>query len=123
MAKKGINKKAGEVDKSWHDKFIELYSATCNASLAARGAGVSYSSAQQHRQRFPDFAARWLEAEEIAICRLEAEAWKRALASSDTMMNFLLKANKPEKYREQYETKHAGSVEVIIKREDRKPNN
>lgn len=120
--KKAIKKK-GERDISWHDRFLELLSMTCNVTLACKGAGVSRSAAYAHRNIYNDFAGQWDDAEESAIEMLEAEAWKRAKSSSDTLLIFLLKARKPERYREQFDQRHQGHVEITIKREDKSIKN
>jgi hypothetical protein len=90
-----------DLDTSWHAKFIEILSATCNVTLAAKGAGIIRNTAYVHRKALPDFAEKWDDAKEAAIEILEAEAWSRARKQSDVLMIFLLKAHKPERYREQ----------------------
>lgn len=88
-------------DTSWHDRFLELLSSSCNVTLSAKGAGIDRETARRHYKAFPDFAAKWDDAKEAAIEILEAEAWSRARKQSDVLMIFLLKAHKPERYREQ----------------------
>jgi hypothetical protein len=82
----------------WEAKFLELYKATCNVSLAARGAKITRDAVYKRRDRSSTFAALMDEAEQEAIEYLEAEAWSRAKKTSDTLMIFLLKAHKPAKY-------------------------
>ena len=94
-------KKEREMDTSWHARFLELLGTTCNVTLSARGAGIIPNTAYEHRKAFPEFATAWDEAKEQAIEILEAEAWQRARKQSDVLMIFLLKAHKPDKYREQ----------------------
>lgn len=113
--KKTHKKREGDRDTSWHDRFIELLAQTCNVTLAAKGAGVSRSAAYVHRSLFGDFAAQWDSAEQEAIEVLEAEAWRRARRTSDTLLIFLLKAHKPDKYRENVQQQHTGGVEVVVK--------
>ena len=107
----------------WQAKFLEIFGMSMNVVLSAKGAGVDRTTIYRERQRNPEFAAAYEDARQEAIERLEAEAYKRAQNVSDTLLIFLLKSHKPDIYREQYEAKHAGSVEVVIRREDRKPNN
>lgn len=92
-----------QTDKSWHPKFLEILSTTCNVTLSAKGAGVKRQTAYEHYRTQPDFAAEWDDAKEAAVEILEAEAWQRARKVSDTLIIFLLKAHKPAKYRERYE--------------------
>lgn len=88
------------LDTSWHARFLEILGSTCNVTLAARGAGIIRNTAYVHYKALPEFAAAWDDAKEAAIEILEAEAWQRARKQSDTLMIFLLKAHKPDKYRE-----------------------
>jgi hypothetical protein len=90
-------------DTSWHARFLELLATSCNVTLSARGAGVERMTAYRHYELFPDFARAWDDAKDAAVEVLEAEAWQRARKQSDTLMIFLLKAHKPEKYREQFD--------------------
>jgi hypothetical protein len=99
--KKGRGRKP--VDTSWHPRFLEFLASTCNVTLACRAAGVDRTVAYDHKREMPDFAAAWEDAKEAAIEILEGEAWQRARKQSDTLMIFLLKAHKPEKYRERTE--------------------
>ncbi len=100
--KRGV-RPASAPDLSWHPRFLEILGSTCNVTLAARGAGIDKKTAYNHYRSQPDFAAQWDEAKESALEILEAEAWNRARKQSDVLMIFLLKANRPEKYRERYE--------------------
>jgi hypothetical protein len=99
--KKGRGKKP--VDTSWHPKFLQTLGQTCNVTMACKVAGVDRSVAYDHKRALPEFAAQWEDAKEAAIEILEAEAWQRARKKSDLLMIFLLKAHKPEKYRERTE--------------------
>jgi hypothetical protein len=99
------------LNTSWHAKFLEILGTTCNVTLAARGAGINRWTAYEHRKLLSDFAAQWDDAKEAAIEILEAEAWQRARKQSDTLMIFLLKAHKPDKYRERYES-HSVNVNI-----------
>lgn len=65
-----------------------------------------------HKKENPEFAAAWEEAIQQAVDILEAEAWQRARKQSDVLMIFLLKAHKPEKYRENVHLHHSGKIDV-----------
>lgn len=101
-----------------------------NVSDAARKAGIGRQTAYDWRAAEDGFAAAWDEALETAIDTLESEAWRRAREGtkrpiigriakdedgiltddkgrplylheySDSLMQFLLKAHRPQKYRE-----------------------
>jgi hypothetical protein len=98
--------------------FIETLRETANVSAAARAADINRRTAYNWRDDNPEFAADWDEALEEATDALEAEARRRALQGvakpvfyqgvecgtvqeySDTLMTLLLKAHRPEKYKE-----------------------
>lgn len=86
-------------------KFLETLAISCNVTLSAKSANIERTTAYKWRDEYPDFAAAWDSAIQEAIERLEYEAWQRARKQSDTLMIFLLKAHKPEKYRENINVK------------------
>lgn len=69
-------------------------------AAAAKAAGIERNSVYWARAHSPEFAAEWELALADAVDRLEAEAWKRALSISDTLLIFLLKAHRPALYRD-----------------------
>ncbi len=98
-----------------------VYKARWQAE-AERGAAEQETDATKAALKiFDDFAARWDRAMEIACDRLEEEAWRRGHDGwlepvfyqgeatgaikrySDTLLVLLLKAHRPEKYRERFE--------------------
>jgi len=62
----------------------------------------------------PSYAAAYQEARKIAGDMLEAEAFRRAFGGSDTLVIFLLKAHKPELYRERLEHTGPGGAELVL---------
>ena len=91
------------IDKSWHQRFLQVLGTTCNVTIAANAAGIDRKTVYRHYREQPDFAEAWDDAKASAIEILEAEAWQRARKQSDTLIIFLLKAHKPAMYRERYE--------------------
>lgn len=105
----------------WRDDFIEALRDSANVSAAAAKADISRQYAYRARKKFVTFAAQWDDALEEATDKLELEARRRAHDGtlkpvfyqgeergqireySDTLMIFLLKAHRPEKFRERYE--------------------
>lgn len=91
--------------------------------MACELAGIDRTTAYKARERDPSFASEWEQIIQDAIDSLEKEAWRRAREGvtrvepimyqgekvaekiiteySDNLITFLLKANRPEKYREQ----------------------
>lgn len=106
-------------------RFLQVLAATGNVSAAARAVGRSRATLYGLRQKSADFAARWEHAEAEAVDVLEAEARRRAVDGveeplmgggklmrgddgqmlvvrkyNDRLLEFLLKAHRPDKYRD-----------------------
>ena len=92
----------------WVDRFLEVFRDTCNVRLSCHAAGIDRCAVYHYRAADPEFREAWDQAEDDAIDLLEAEARKRARASSDVLMIFLLKAHRPHKYREISKHEHSG---------------
>ncbi len=88
---------------AWHERFLALLSDYGNVTIAAKGAGVSRFTAYRYRNTDTRFAQQWDAALELGIDGLEDEARRRAVLASDTLLIFMLKALRPEKYRERVE--------------------
>lgn len=95
--------------RDWAPRFLEIFRQTCNVRLSADGAGIDRDAAYRRRQRDQRFAEAWAQAEQDAIDVLEAEARRRALSTSDTLLIFLLKAHRPDRYREQSRVELTGA--------------
>jgi hypothetical protein len=83
---------------SWRPRFLEVLAGTGNVRLACHACGIDRCTAYRHREKSKQFAAGWEEAMENAIDLLEAAAWKRAQAASDTLLIFLMKSHRRELY-------------------------
>jgi hypothetical protein len=74
-----------------------------------------------YRYRSPDleFAKAWDEAYEVGTDLLEDVALERAVAESDLLLIFQLKARRPWKYRDNAKVQHVGAgggpVELAVK--------
>jgi hypothetical protein len=97
--------------------FLEALAETANVSLACRLAGVGRRTVYSWRAADPEFAKAWGAALEIGCDALEDEAVRRALSGveepvfyqgtrrgtirkySDQLLMFLLKARRPEKFK------------------------
>ena len=84
--------------------------------VSAHGAGIDWSTAYRSRRRSPRFAAQWDAAIEEAADELEAEARRRAMATSDTLLIFLLKGARPERYRDRQLVEHRIDDASVIAR-------
>lgn len=87
-------------DPAWVPIFLTNLRNTANVRFACEKAEIGRRTAYDRREKFPEFKAAWDEAMEEACDALEAVAWSRAQAGSDLLTIFLLKAHRPEKYRE-----------------------
>lgn len=117
--------------------FIDVLRQTCNVSEAARAAGIPRRTIHEWRKADPAFAAAWEEAAEEAADRLEREAWRRGVEGvdkpvtfqgaitatykeySDRMLELLLKAHRPEKFKDRVATEHSGNLTV---KDERSPD-
>lgn len=107
-------------------KNREVVLAELNAGLsvagACRSAGISRVAAYAWRNDDAEFAAEWDDAVEAGTDNLEDIAVKRASDSSDTLLIFLLKARRPDKFKDKIVNEHTGKdggpVQVIIESKD-----
>lgn len=118
----GTDGKEHKLETGWEDDFLESYAKSGNITLSANQTGIHQNTVRKRRELDAQFAIQMKEAQETAIEILEAAAWHRARDGvkrtkgiyfngrrvgeeivteySDTLLIFLLKANKPDKYRE-----------------------
>ena len=109
--------------------FIEQLSKYGIVTVAAEKAGnLDRRLLYEKKEEDPEFAKRWDNAIEKSIDLLEDEARRRAYDGydkpvfqkgvkvgvireySDTLLIFLMKANRPEKYREYIYSKHESTI-------------
>ena len=105
---------------TWRPAFLEALQQTGNVSGAAQLAGVARKTAYAAYHRSPAFAKQWDEAIDVATDALELVARQRAALGveepvyyqgqivghirkySDVLLIFLLKAHRPEKFRDNH---------------------
>ena len=114
---------------AWRGVFIERLKATGNITLAAAGAGVTRQNVYQTRSRNKTFRRQWDEALDEAVDLLDGEARRRATgfkkvvwhagkivgeenAYDSALLMFLLKAHRPNLYRDNVKVEHAGGMDV-----------
>lgn len=114
---------------NWRGKqaaFLTALAEGLTISGAAKQAGIPRGTVYHWRDADPDFAHAWNEAEDAGADLLEDEALRRAVLGlvepvyyggkevgevrkySDTLLVFLLKARRPDKYRERMSTELSG---------------
>lgn len=100
--------------KPWEEVFLNAYRQCGTVKYAAKKAKVGRTTVYRWREESTRFAKEFEDAQEDAVQELESAAWERAKVHSDTLLIFLLKANRPEKYREKFEQNHTGKVVVEV---------
>lgn len=120
-------------EKEWQKKFIQRLSETGNISASCRKAGITRQRAYQVKDEDVVFNAAWKEALVISVENLEFEARRRAELGvldpvfhqgekvgairkySDTLLIFLLKAHKPDMYRDNQHIEHEHKGETVLR--------
>lgn len=98
--------------------FLDAFAETGIVLAAAQASGIGRASVYRWLEHDEEFALAFHQAEEDSTQRLERAAYERATRSvepSDTLLIFLLKARRPERYRDRYEVRHSGSTEAPVK--------
>lgn len=98
-------------------KFLDFLEKGYSESRAAREAGHTLKFFRTWRKEDQAFSDDWDEAIEAGTDLLEDKARDRAMRESDGLMQFLLKARRPEKYRERSSVEHSGQVDLSGARE------
>lgn len=86
----------------WEKAFFESLRNNGIVRIALKAAAVSRHTVAKRRADDPEFAAEFADAMEDAADTLEAVARTRAFTGSDTLLIFLLKAARPERFRDMY---------------------
>lgn len=100
--------------QSQHAKkvFLEAFAELGIVGHASRAAGIDRNTVYYWLEHDEQFAIAYRHAELAATEALEREAARRAVAGSDVLLIFLLKARKPAMYRERYEVHHSGELAI-----------
>ena len=100
--------------KVWKPDFLEALRETATVTEACRVAGIGRATAYRARQQDEAFAVAWADVEEESTETLESVAVQRARDGSDTLMIFLLKSRRPQKYRENVKIEHGGEIRTDL---------
>lgn len=116
-------------------KFLaRLKSSHGNVSAACKSIGISRNAAYDHKKTDADFSAAWEEVIESVVDEAEKELFVRSVKGwsepvfykgeivgtirkkSDRLLEFFLKGNRAEKFRERLDLNahHSGSLDVNI---------
>lgn len=127
--------KAGQTYTDWWPVFLESLRNMPNVARACRAAGISRQTAYKHKHDFNEFAKAWEDALQDGLDKWEEEMARRAFEGndvpvmyegqvvqwrkdfSDTLAIVLMKAHRPEKYRERSEVRQDGELIIKVKYE------
>jgi|3_EtaG_2_1085321.scaffolds.fasta_scaffold02272_3 hypothetical protein len=108
------------------EKFFAALAETCVVTYACKLAGYARRSVYEWREADKKFRAKWDDAIEQGIDVLERAAYERAVQGvevpvfdkgeivgtttkySDTLLIFLMKGRRPERYRDNHTVEHTG---------------
>ncbi len=93
-------------------RFIALVDSGTAIGVAAKAIDVTRQSLYALRDKNKEFAAAWAEAWDHITDVLEDSVYKRAMSTSDLLAIFMLKARRPETYRENVNHNHTGNVTI-----------
>lgn len=112
------------------ETWLEAFRAAGTVTGACKRTGIGRRTVYDWRQRHEDFAIAWADVEEETTERMEREAIRRGMEGvdepvwhrgeevgavrkySDTLLIFMLKARRPEKYRDNVHVQHSGKIEI-----------
>jgi hypothetical protein len=125
---------------TWIPVFLDALAEGHSITGAAHEANVHPTLVHRRRKEDEEFRKAWGEAAELGTKLMEQEAARRAFHGtlkpvyqqgacvghirefSDTLMIFLLKARRPEKYRDGIDDNKRGDTVINILIEDKKPD-
>ena len=90
--------------------FLAAYSGSGNQVEAAKAAGINRNTHYDWMKKDEDYKAAYEESQALVGDMLEREAVRRAKLGSDTLLIFLLKGFKPNKYKERVFTESTSTV-------------
>lgn len=112
--------------EDWDGFLAALLANKGQVSHAAQAIGMHRQRAYEHREQDESFAREWDEIVERTTEEMEREAMRRGMEGidkpvyyqgelvdtlreySDTLLIFLLKSRRPEKYRDHHQVQHTG---------------
>lgn len=116
----------------WEERFVAALALRGVVTHAVEDAGVARSTVYQRREDDEAFAKDWDDALEEFADALEVEAYRRGvqgvekpvfykgeqvstvLEYSDRMLELMLKARRPEKFRDNLKVEHGGKVGLSL---------
>lgn len=102
--------RARKARRNWRPRFLAALESEGTVSAACKLAGIDRSTAYRERQRDEDFAVAWSDVEQQVTDALEGKAVALALAGDTRLLEFLLKARRPDRYRDNVKVEHTGTI-------------
>jgi hypothetical protein len=94
--------------RDWRARFLAGFTKSGSVRGGCIHAGIHHSTAYRERQRSETFALAWADIEQQVTDQLEETALTLALAGEVRLIEFMLRARKPEVYREHHLLEHTG---------------
>jgi hypothetical protein len=94
--------------RDWRPVFLKGFQNAGTVTGGCEAAKINPTTAYRARQRDEAFALKWADIESGVTLHLESRAVELALAGEVRLIEFLLRARRPEMYREQYQLEHVG---------------
>lgn len=94
------------------EHYLMALAEGCSRREACEAAGIARATEWRWRQD-PEFARQAGECMRVTLPKLEAEAERRALKSSDKLLMFLLERKDPAKYNLAQKVEHSGASDLV----------
>lgn len=94
------------------DLFLDAFTKTGTVLGASRRCNISRETVRLWRKNDSVFAERFEDADLDITETLETKAMSMAMAGDTTMVIFLLKSRRPEKYRDHVKHEHGGEIKT-----------
>jgi hypothetical protein len=100
--------RARKTRRDWRPAFLKAFAKCGTVTGACEHAKIAPTTAYRARQRDEKLALAWADIEAGVTLQLESRAVELALDGSERLIEFLLRARRPEAYRESYVLEHTG---------------
>jgi hypothetical protein len=100
--------RARKARRDWRPAFLKGFAKAGTVTGGCTAARIHRTTAYRERRRNDKFAVAWDAVEHQVTDQLEETALTLALAGEVRLLEFLLKARRPEMYREHHQVEVAG---------------
>jgi hypothetical protein len=105
----------------WQARFVKSLRYAPSVSAACKAAGVARTTAYRHRDENEVFASKWQDAIDASVDVVEARCFKLASEGDPRLIEFILKAHRPQVYRDRQEIAVAAGVIILPAKENKAP--